>query len=139
VEDLLADPISPRIQENESEKPLFNTPHILKTHEVGERMAYENCRVLKKDKFDKIETGDHSWKINMERVLELSLGMQKEMEELKEDTDFMDPFFYNIWNRLTRRPKVHSLFYSIGSQPKIIWKISYEKTREWEEDDAHFQ
>lgn len=52
----------------------------------------------------------------MDRVMELSLGIQKQLEELKEDTDFMDWKYYNIYNRLTRRPKVILiLILSIGS------------------------
>mmetsp|Transcript_14456 Transcript_14456/g.16167 ORF Transcript_14456/g.16167 Transcript_14456/m.16167 type:complete len:131 (-) Transcript_14456:82-474(-) len=66
----------------------------------------------------------------MERVMELSLGIQKELEELKEDTDFMDWRYYNFRNRIKRRPKeANQRLFERLVQGKRKEKIAEEKSK----------
>ena len=106
INELCVDPKELELNEDEVEKPVKLTRHTLKTNELGEAAMYQNIKTLTKDKFSGLDARDKNWKVNIDRVMELSLGIQKELEELKEDTDFMDDTYYNIWNRLSRRPKV---------------------------------
>lgn len=107
INELCVDPKELELNEDEIEKPVKLTRQTLKTDELGEAAMYQNIKTLTKDKFSGLDSRDKNWKVNIDRVMELSLGIQKELEELKEDTDFMDDTYYNIWNRLSRRPKVY--------------------------------
>jgi hypothetical protein len=95
------------MNEQEAETQLKPLKRKMRTYEMGERQVYKNLEFLKKEKFKDYDEADKHWKLNMDRVMELTIGIQKDLEELKEDTDFMDPSFYNMWNRLSRRPKVN--------------------------------
>ncbi|CAI2381832.1 unnamed protein product [Moneuplotes crassus] len=69
-----------------------------------EEIITKNIKLLK-HKDEDVPKDEKQWKANMKRVVELSMGIQRELEEVKQDTDFTDWRNYNFKNRIKTRPK----------------------------------
>ena len=66
----------------------------------------KNIKELKEQKFKQVDSSDHLWMLNYERVTELLSAIQRGLSVVEEEWELMDCKTYNFWDSLTKRTKV---------------------------------